>query len=148
AKVAVLVPWYNEDLTVADVVAAFQQSLPGAAICVYDNNSTDDTREAALAAGAEVRAEPRQGKGHVIRCMFADVEADIYVMVVAARPPPLCTFLRSPATHQNEVPFRKPTSAAEPNSTIASVANLELGMAAPWKARQPVGSMVETCYAN
>jgi glycosyltransferase involved in cell wall biosynthesis len=57
AKVAVLLPWYNEDLTVADVVVAFEQSLRGAEICVYDNNSTDDTREAALAARRQVRAD-------------------------------------------------------------------------------------------
>jgi glycosyltransferase involved in cell wall biosynthesis len=79
-RIAVLLPCYNEEAAVAQTVAAFRAALPGAAIYVYDNNSTDSTREAALAAGAIVRSERMQGKGHVVRRMFADVEADIYVM--------------------------------------------------------------------
>ncbi|MEJ0020187.1 MAG: glycosyltransferase family 2 protein [Acetobacteraceae bacterium] len=79
--VAVLIPCYNEELAVARVVEGFRASLPGATILVYDNNSSDRTRQAALAAGAVVRAESLQGKGHVVRRMFADVEADIYVLV-------------------------------------------------------------------
>src|SRR6202140_1306139 len=80
-RVAVLVPCYNEETTVARVVAAFRQSLPDSAIYVYDNNSTDRTIEAARAAGALVRRESHQGKGHVVRRMFADIEADVYVLV-------------------------------------------------------------------
>ena len=80
-RVAVLIPCYNEEQTVARVVAAFRQALPESAIYVYDNNSTDRTIEAARAAGALVHRESHQGKGHVVRRMFADVEADVYVLV-------------------------------------------------------------------
>lgn len=80
-RIAVLVPCYNEEVAVAEVVAGFRAALPSAAIYVYDNNSKDDTAAVARAAGAVVRREPRQGKGHVVRRMFADVEADIYLLV-------------------------------------------------------------------
>lgn len=79
--VAVLIPCFNEDLTVASVIASFRKSLPDASIYVYDNNSTDATRERALAAGATVRSEPRQGKGNVVRRMFSEVTADYYILV-------------------------------------------------------------------
>jgi glycosyltransferase involved in cell wall biosynthesis len=79
--IAVLIPCYNEEATVAKVVADFQKALPDAQIYVYDNNSTDQTAERALSSGAVVRQEPLQGKGNVVRRMFADIEADIYVMV-------------------------------------------------------------------
>lgn len=78
--IAVLIPCYNEEATVAEVVAGFRQALPGAVVYVYDNNSADATRARAAAAGAVVRSEPGQGKGHVVRRMFADVDADIYVL--------------------------------------------------------------------
>ena len=78
--IAVLIPCYNEEATVAEVVAGFRQALPGAVVYVYDNNSADATRAKAAAAGAVVRSEPGQGKGHVVRRMFADVDADIYVL--------------------------------------------------------------------
>ncbi|HEY3677389.1 MAG TPA: glycosyltransferase family 2 protein [Bradyrhizobium sp.] len=80
-RVAVLVPCFNEEAAVASVVADFRKSLPAARIYVYDNNSSDRTAEVARAAGAEVRSERRQGKGHVVRRMFADIDADIYVLV-------------------------------------------------------------------
>jgi hypothetical protein len=80
-RVAVLVPCYNEGATVAGVVAAFQAQLPSSTVYVYDNNSTDDTAARAAKAGAVVRREPLQGKGNVIRRMFADIDADIYVLV-------------------------------------------------------------------
>jgi len=80
-RVAVLVPCYNEALTVARVIAAFRQSLPDATIYVYDNNSSDETAAIAEASGAIVRRERQQGKGNVVRRMFADIDADIYVMV-------------------------------------------------------------------
>lgn len=79
-RVAVLLPCYNEEAAVAQTVAAFRAALPDARIYVYDNNSSDRTREEAAAAGAIVRSERMQGKGHVVRRMFADVEADVYVM--------------------------------------------------------------------
>jgi glycosyltransferase involved in cell wall biosynthesis len=80
-RVAVLVPCYNEAHTIAKVVADFRAALPDATIYVYDNNSTDGTVEAARGAGAVVRREAYQGKGHVVRRMFNDVEADVYVLV-------------------------------------------------------------------
>ena len=79
-RIAVLLPCFNEEAAIAQTVAGFRASLPGAAIYVYDNNSSDRTREVAAEAGAIVRTERMQGKGHVVRRMFADVEADIYVM--------------------------------------------------------------------
>lgn len=81
AAVAVLIPCYNEAATIADVVRDFAKYLPQATIYVYDNNSVDDTAGRAEAAGAVVRREPRQGKGSVVRRMFADIEADLYVLV-------------------------------------------------------------------
>jgi glycosyltransferase involved in cell wall biosynthesis len=80
-RVAVLIPCFNEEAAIADVVAGFRKALPSADIYVYDNNSKDRTIEVARQAGAEVRYERRQGKGHVVRRMFADVDADAYVLV-------------------------------------------------------------------
>ena len=81
ARIAVLVPCYNEVAAITAVVRDFQAELPDAIIYVYDNNSSDGTAQAARAAGAVVRTETLQGKGHVIRRMFADIEADAYVLV-------------------------------------------------------------------
>src|ERR1700716_836293 len=80
-RIAVLVPCFNEEAAVAKVIADFRKALPAAEIFVYDNNSVDRTVARAREAGAEVRSERRQGKGHVVRRMFADVDADIYVLV-------------------------------------------------------------------
>ncbi|MCQ2273880.1 MAG: glycosyltransferase family 2 protein [Bacteroidales bacterium] len=80
AKVAVLLPCYNEEQTIAKVVADFKSELPEAEIYVYDNNSTDRTSEVAREAGAIVRRESMQGKGNVIRRMFREIEADCYLM--------------------------------------------------------------------
>ncbi len=80
-RVAVLVPCFNEEAAVATVIADFRKALPSADIFVYDNNSSDRTVAIAREAGAVVRNERRQGKGHVVRRMFADVDADIYVLV-------------------------------------------------------------------
>jgi glycosyltransferase involved in cell wall biosynthesis len=79
-RVAVLLPCYNEEAAIAATVAGFRKALPGALIYVYDNNSRDRTREVAAKAGAVVRRERQQGKGHVVRRMFADVDADVYLM--------------------------------------------------------------------
>jgi len=79
-RIAVLLPCYNEEAAIARTVAEFRAALPGAIVYVYDNNSRDRTREVAAEAGAVVRAERMQGKGNVVRRMFADVEADVYVM--------------------------------------------------------------------
>lgn len=79
-RVAVLLPCYNEAAAIGQTVADFRAALPEAEIYVYDNNSTDKTVEVAAAAGAIVRTERMQGKGNVVRRMFADVEADIYIM--------------------------------------------------------------------
>lgn len=80
-RIAVLVPCYNEEAAVATVVADFRKALPAATVYVYDNNSKDRTIAVAREAGAEVRSETHQGKGHVVRRMFADVDADVYVLV-------------------------------------------------------------------
>jgi glycosyltransferase involved in cell wall biosynthesis len=79
--VAVLVPCYNEEITIEKVVADFRAALPEAIVYVYDNNSRDKTVDLAQKAGAVVRKELRQGKGNVVRRMFADIEADVYVLV-------------------------------------------------------------------
>jgi glycosyltransferase involved in cell wall biosynthesis len=80
-RLAVLVPCFNEEAAIASVIASFRNALPAAEIYVYDNNSKDRTIALAREAGAIVRIERRQGKGHVVRRMFADVDADVYVLV-------------------------------------------------------------------
>lgn len=80
-KIAVLIPCYNEELTIEKVIKDFKKELPQADIYVYDNNSKDKTKEIAKNAGAIVKHEYRQGKGNVVRSMFRDIEADLYVMV-------------------------------------------------------------------
>ena len=80
-KIAVLIPCYNEELTIEKVIKDFKKELPNADIYVYDNNSKDKTAEIAKKNGAIVKHEYRQGKGNVVRSMFRDVDADIYVMV-------------------------------------------------------------------
>jgi glycosyltransferase involved in cell wall biosynthesis len=79
-RIAVLLPCYNEEAAIAATVAGFRAALPSATVYVYDNNSRDRTREIAAEAGAVVRTERQQGKGHVVRRMFADIDADVYVM--------------------------------------------------------------------
>lgn len=81
SKIAVLIPCYNESLTIAKVVREYKQALPEAEIYVYDNNSSDKTDEIARDAGAIVRYEHRQGKGNVIRTMFREIDADCYLMI-------------------------------------------------------------------
>ena len=82
-KIAVLLPAYNEEVTIQKVIKDFQKVLPEADIYVYDNNSKDKTNELAREAGAIVRFEPRQGKGNVVRSMFREIDADYYIMVDA-----------------------------------------------------------------
>ena len=79
-RIAVLIPCYNEEVAIFDTVTGFQKALPEATIYVYDNNSRDKTVERARAAGAVVRTETLQGKGNVVRRMFADIDADVYLM--------------------------------------------------------------------
>jgi len=78
---AILIPCYNEEHAIADVVADFRRELPGADIYVYDNNSSDNTIREARRAGAIVRSEPRQGKGFVVQSMFRDIDADLYLLI-------------------------------------------------------------------
>lgn len=80
-KIAVLIPCYNEELTVTKVITDFKKALPNAEIYVYNNNSTDNTKELAIKASAIVKDEYLQGKGNVVRSMFQDIDADVYVMV-------------------------------------------------------------------
>lgn len=111
-RIAVLVPCYNEAVTVAKVVEDFRAALPGAEICVFDNNSSDQTAAIARAHGARVQHVRLQGKAHVVRRLFADVEADIYVMVDgddtyhAASAPALVQCLRAGA-HDMVVAVRR-----------------------------------------
>lgn len=79
-RIAVILPCYNEEVAITRTIENFRSALPGASIYVYDNNSHDATRAVAAAAGALVRSERQQGKGAVVRRMFADVEADVYVL--------------------------------------------------------------------
>ncbi len=79
-KIAILLPCYNEEKTIQKVVQDFKRELPEATVYVYDNNSSDRTSEYAKLAGAVVKREPRQGKGNVVRSMFRDIDANIYVM--------------------------------------------------------------------
>jgi glycosyltransferase involved in cell wall biosynthesis len=81
ARIAIIIPCYNEEAAIATVVRDFRAAMPDAAIYVYDNNSKDQTKARARDAGAIVRTETRQGKGNVVRRMFADIEADVYVLV-------------------------------------------------------------------
>jgi glycosyltransferase involved in cell wall biosynthesis len=80
-RIAIVIPCHNEEVTIAKVVTDFRQTVPEATIFVYDNNSTDATAVAAAAAGATIRYEKMQGKGSVVRRAFADIEADIYILV-------------------------------------------------------------------
>lgn len=80
-KIAVLIPCYNEEVAIGKVVRNFREALPEATIYVYDNNSRDRTAKVAAQAGAIVRQETQQGKGHVVRRMFRDIDADYYIMV-------------------------------------------------------------------
>ena len=116
--IAVLVPCYNEAQTIAGVVQSFRMNLPEAQIYVYDNNSTDGAAEVARKAGAIVRRERRQGKGYVVRRMFADVEADIYVLVdgdgtydAAAAPRLVGELLAGPFDQVNGVRIHKSAKA-------------------------------------
>jgi glycosyltransferase involved in cell wall biosynthesis len=79
-RIAVLLPCFNEEAAIGATVRGFREALPSATLYVYDNNSRDGTREVAAEAGAIVRTERQQGKGHVVRRMFADIDADVYVM--------------------------------------------------------------------
>ena len=79
-RIAVLLPCYNEEAAIGATVEGFRRALPDATVYVYDNNSRDRTKEVAALAGAVVRSEPQQGKGRVVRRMFADIEADVYIM--------------------------------------------------------------------
>ena len=80
-RLHVLIPCYNEEVAVSEVVRNFKHALPDAKIYVYDNNSTDRTKELSAEAGSIVRTEQLQGKGNVVRRMFADIQADVYILV-------------------------------------------------------------------
>jgi glycosyltransferase involved in cell wall biosynthesis len=108
-QVAILIPCYNEAKSISLVVAGFRRACPAADIYVYDNGSTDETSTFARAAGAIVRHEPNQGKGNVVRRMFADVSADVYVLVdgdgtynAAVAPAFIDKLLKNFAQHRRE----------------------------------------------
>jgi glycosyltransferase involved in cell wall biosynthesis len=81
AEIAVLIPCYNEEITIAGVVRDFRKELPGALVCVFDNDSTDASAQRARAAGADVIHEPRRGKGFVVQSIFRHIDADVYIVV-------------------------------------------------------------------
>ena len=106
-KIAVLIPCYNESMTIGKVVGDFRRVLPEAVIYVYDNNSTDGTAQIAQEAGAVVRHEFRQGKGNVIRRMFREIDAEAYVLVdgddtYPAENAPEATLARGPEVYPVE----------------------------------------------
>jgi glycosyltransferase involved in cell wall biosynthesis len=126
-RIAVLVPCHNEALTVAAVVRDFRAALPGAVVYVYDNNSTDGTADVAREAGAVVRHEPRQGKGNVVRRMFADVDADVYLMVdgdatydAAAAPDLVAALLAGPFDMVNGARVARSTDAYRPGHRLGN----------------------------
>ena len=99
-SIAVLVPCFNEELTVSAVVCEFREELPAAKIYVFDNNSTDKTIKLARAAGAIVCSDKRQGKGYVVQSMFREVEADIFVLVDGDGTYPASSRPRLDCTHR------------------------------------------------
>lgn len=120
-RIAVLVPCHDEALTVGKVVRDFHAALPGCTVHVYDNNSTDGTADVARAAGAVVRHEPLQGKGNVVRRMFADVDADVYLMVdgddtydASAAPDLVAALLAGPCDMVNGARIARSTDAYRP----------------------------------
>ena len=131
-RVAVLIPCYNEDVTIGKVVADFRAVLPDAAIYVFDNNSRDGTVAAAERAGALVRRERLQGKGHVVRRMFADIEADAYVLVDgddtydAAAAPAMLRLLADESLDMvtgARTGGRRPRATAEPQAVVSRFPN-------------------------
>lgn len=126
-SIAVLVPCYNEAITIAEVVDAFRKALPQARIFVYDNNSQDETAAVAARAGAIVRTEIRQGKGHVVRRMFSDVEADVYVLVdgdatyeAAAAPRLVARLLAGPYDKINGARIHEAQAAYRPGHVLGN----------------------------
>ena len=126
-RVVVLIPCHNEALTVVATVHAFRRALPHAKIYVYDNNSSDDTARLAAAAGAEVRFERLQGKGNVVRRMFSDIDADIYVMAdgdntydASAAPRLIATLLSGPYDMVNAVRKHAAAEAYRPGHVLGN----------------------------
>ena len=130
-RIAVLVPCYNEALTVAAVVSGFRAALPDATIFVYDNNSTDGTAEVARAAGAQVRFEAMPGNGNVVRRMFADIDADWYIMV------------DGDATYDASAAPRLVETAIEGGYDMVNVARAETGQKA-YRAGHRLGNRLLT----
>jgi glycosyltransferase involved in cell wall biosynthesis len=133
-RIAVLLPCYNEEVTIAEVVHGFARALPGAAIYVYDNNSTDATAARAAAAGAVVRREPLQGKGNVVRRMFADIEADVYVMA------------DGDGTYDPGSAPEMVRMVAEDGIDMVVGARKETGDAAAWSQRRRLGNRMLTSF--
>ena len=134
-KIAVLIPCFNEELTVGETIAAFREALPSATVYVYDNNSTDRTIEIAHAAGALVRKESRQGKGRVVRRMFADVDADIYVLT------------DGDATYEARAAQRMVSRAIDENLDFVNGARVSQSMAA-YRSGHRFGNYILTALAG
>ena len=133
-RIAVLLPCYNEEITIAEVVRGFTRALPAAHIYVYDNNSTDATAARAAEAGAIVRREPLQGKGNVVRRMFADIEADIYVMA------------DGDGTYDPNSAPEMVRMVAEDGIDMVVGARKESGDAAAWSQRRRLGNRLLTGF--
>ncbi|MDF2916398.1 MAG: glycosyl transferase family 2 [Microbacterium sp.] len=125
--IAALVPCYNEELSIASVVRDLRAAVPEITVYVYDNASTDRTVEVARAAGAIVRSEERKGKGNVVRRAFADVEADIYVLIdgddtydAAALPEMIATLIEGPYDHILGVRNETTESAYRPGHSLGN----------------------------
>lgn len=126
-RIAAIVPCHNEETAVAKVVADLRLALPTADIYVYDNSSTDRTAEVAAAAGAIVRREPRKGKGNVVRRAFADIEADVYLMIdgddtydAAAAPTLIRTLLENQLDHVVGVRLERSDTAYRPGHAVGN----------------------------
>lgn len=138
-RVAIIVPCYNEEAAIRTVVTDLRTALPDAIVYVYDNNSSDDTAQEAVAAGAVLRREPRKGKGNVVRRAFADVDADVYLMIdgddtydAAAAPTLVQTLLDNHLDHVLGVRTQVTDSAYRPghaagNKALTGVVGLLFG---------------------
>ena len=133
-RIAVLLPCFNEEITIAEVVRGFARALPEAAIYVYDNNSTDRTAALAAEAGAVIRCEPLQGKGNVVRRMFADIEADIYVMA------------DGDGTYDPDSAPEMVRMIAEEGLDMVVGARQETGEAVAWSQRRRLGNRLLTGF--
>ncbi len=150
-RLGVIIPCYNEEAAIAKVVADIKLTLPTADIYVYDNNSSDETAARAAAAGAIVRTELAKGKGNVVRRAFADVEADVYVLIdgddtydVASIPPMINALLDGPFDHVLGVRYQR-EGTADAYRPGHSIGNRAFNALVGWLFRESIGDMLSGC---